>query len=180
MVSTRLLARNISIKFRPLLKERTFLGKKNNGWPNDGSATMQLKAQKFPFHNRKPKKPIKVSTWLPFAQFSKRVTFIPPSPWRKLCLLNRFVPLQNCLWNNFIKPLYNNSPSIVSAFQHTQPLTPELLCAILPSQERKALGLTINTAAPIAAQTSTTVIEDSMPQKIKKRKGRGIGAYNIT
>ena len=100
-------------------------------------------------------------------------------PWRKLCLLNRVVPLQNCLWNNFIKPLYDNSPSIVSAFRHTQPLTPELLWAILPSQEQKALGLTINTAAPIVAQTSTTVIEDSMPRKIKKRKGRGIGAYNL-
>ena len=106
------------------------------------------------------------------------LSYLHWSPWRKLCLLNRF-PLQNSLWNNFIKPLYNNSPSIVSAFRHTQPLTPELLWAILPSQEQKALGLTINTAAPIVAQTSTTVIEDSMPRKIKKRKGRGIGAYNL-
>ena len=99
-------------------------------------------------------------------------------PWRKLCLLNRFVPLQNSLWNNFIKPLYNNSPSIVSAFQHTQPLTPELLCAILPSPRTEGSG-TDNQYSRADCCTDVDDSEDSMPRKIKKRKGRGIGAYNL-
>ena len=105
------------------------------------------------------------------------LSYLHWSPWRKLCLLNRF-PLQNSLWNNFIKPLYNNSPSIVSAFQHTQPLTPELLCAILPSPRTEGSG-TDNQYSRADCRTDVDDSEDSMPRKIKKRKGRGIGAYNL-
>lgn len=179
MVSTRLLARNISIKFRPLLKERTFLGKKNNGWPNDGSATMQLKAQKFPFHNWKPKKPIKVSTWFPLAQFSKRVTFIPP-----LISLKEIVSAESvCSITKLSLGQFYQTTIQQFAFHSFCFSTHTALDTRAPlhnSFESRTEGSgTDNQYSRADCRTDVDDSQDSMPRKIKKRKGRGIGAYNL-